>query len=459
MTSKSMLQVALVWRGKILAYRLCAPGQRVTVGPSHRATLVTPPLDPARGRARCPLLLSTKPRGCYRLRLTDTFTGELTLQGEARSVAEAFATATPVRRQPGTRELILRPGDRARLLFANTDDLRIEIRYVDPPPSIRRPSLSRTEPFFARTTALTALVMGLFLAAVLIFAPEEEPAKLALSAERVARILPPELAEPPALLTPASPKKAEEKTKEEAGQMKKAKDDKGKLGRHDAPNKDTIVPKGDKDILRDKVSKVGLLGLIGKERPQGSGLAKLFSEERDVEQAIAGMKGATVVAGRGSGGLSTTGSGMGGGGTGLGHLFGAGEVDTGGRASRGRGRGPTLVSRKEREVKLDIAAGSVDEGGGLTKEQVARVVRAHQNAIKFCYEKELQRKPTLGGKIEVYWVIIPDGSVEKSRIAVTTMEDGAVEGCIARQIKQWVFPRSDGRTVVQSYPFLFKGGA
>ncbi len=38
------------------------------------------------------------------------------------------------------------------------------------------------------------------------------------------------------------------------------------------------------------------------------------------------------------------------------------------------------------------------------------------------------------------------------------MDDGAVEGCIARQVKQWVFPKSDGRTVVQSYPFLFKGG-
>ena len=77
----------------------------------------------------------------------------------------------------------------------------------------------------------------------------------------------------------------------------------------------------------------------------------------------------------------------------------------------------------------------VDELTGM-----ARVVRAHANAIKFCYEKELQRKPTLGGKIEAYWVIVADGSVEKSKIAVTTMDDGAVEGCIARQLKQWVFP-------------------
>ena len=447
-----MLQVALVWRGKILTYRLCGPKQSVTVGPSQRATLVTPRVPG--GKDRYALLVPAKPRGSYRLRLTAAFTGEATVQGEKRAVADLLMTGAPSGRDAGIREIDINPGDKVRLAFAEADGLRIEIRYVDPPVRVPRPNLSRTEPFFARTVALTTVVLSLFLAAVFIFAPEDDPPRSVLTAERVAKILPPL---PPPILTPASKKKDDEEAKEESGQMKKAKDEKGKLGRHDSPSKDTVITKGEKDILRDKVSKVGLLGLIGKERPQGSGLAKLFAEERDVEQAVAGMQGAPMVAGRGSGGLSTTGSGLGGGGTGLGHLYGAGEIDTGGRASRGRGRGPTLASRKEREVKLDIAAGNIDEGGGLTKEQVARVVRAHQNAIKFCYEKELQRKPALGGKIEVYWVIVPDGSVEKSKIAVTTMDDGAVEGCIARQVKQWVFPKSDGRTVVQ-YPFLFKGG-
>src|SRR4029079_10374536 len=126
---------------------------------------------------------------------------------------------------------------------------------------------------------------------------------------------------------------------EESGQMKKAKDTQGKIGKHEAEAKDTMIPKGEKDILRDKVSKIGLLGLIGKERPQGSGLAKLFSEERDVEQAVAGMAGARLVAGQGSGGLSTTGAGLGGGGTGTGHLYGAGDMDTGGGAAGRRGTG------------------------------------------------------------------------------------------------------------------------
>ena len=456
MTPTSLLQVALVWQGRILAYRLCNPRQGITIGPSPRASLPTPSL-PGTGD-RFTLLVPQKPRGRYRLRLTSGFTGELRLRGEKRTVSELLRSAPASAADAAIREIEFDPGDKAHIGFADAPGLQLQIRSVDAPPRIPRPSLKDKEPFFTRTFVLTAMVLGMFVAAIMVFAPDEAPPTLALSTSRLAKILPP--APPPPVIPEARKKEKDEekKAQPESGQMKKAKDDQGKLGRHDAPAKDTVIPKGEKDILRDKVSKIGLLGLIGKERPQGSGLAKLFAEERDVEQAIAGMQGATMVAGRGSGGLSTTGAGLGGGGTGLGHLYGAGDADTGGRATRGRGRGPTLASRKEREVKLDIASGNVDEGGGLTKEQVARVVRAHQNAIKFCYEKELQRKPTLGGKIEVYWVIVPDGSVEKSKIAVTTMDDGAVEGCIARQVKQWTFPKSDGRTVVQSYPFLFKGG-
>jgi outer membrane biosynthesis protein TonB len=454
MTPTSLLQIAMVWQGRILAYRLIRPGQKVTVGPSPRATFLTPP---GRGDDQIFVLLApAKPRGRYRLRLTPALDGELTVRGETKQVVDVLTTGTPSARDAAIREIDLDPGDKARLRFTGIDSLRLEIRYVEPPARIARPRLSRTEPFLVRIASVTSLLLTLLVGGAILFAPEEAPKSLALTVERVATMLPPEPPPPP---EKGAKKKAEEKTKEESGQMKKAKGDQGRLGKKDASPKETVIPKGEKDILRDKVSKVGLLGLIGKERPQGSGLAKLFAENTlEVEQAVAGMAGAHLVAGRGAGGLSTTGAGLGGGGTGQGHLYGAGDMDTGGRASRGHGRGPTLASRKEHEVKLDIAAGNVDDGGGLTKEQVARVVRAHSNAIKFCYEKELQRKPTLSGKIEVYWVILPDGSVDKSKIASTSMEDAAVEGCVARQVKQWAFPKSDGRTVVQSYPFLFKGG-
>jgi hypothetical protein len=179
-----------------------------------------------------------------------------------------------------------------------------------------------------------------------------------------------------------------------------------------------------------------------------------------MEHALTGMAGAKLAVGRGSGGLGLAGSGIGGGGTGFGHINGTGNVDVGAGSGRGRrGSGPGgLGTGKEREVKVSVETGTADSEGGLTREQVDRVVRAHRAAISYCYEKELQRQPSLAGKIEVFWVIRSNGAVDRTKIASTTVGSAAVEGCIERQVKNWQFPRSDGETIVRRYPFFFKGG-
>src|SRR5436190_664423 len=103
MTSTSLLQIAIVWQGRILAYRLIGPRQGVTVGPSPGCTFVTPP---ARGTdKRFVLLQPVKPRGRYRLRLTSSMTGDVTLRGEVRSVADVLATAETSKRDASTREI------------------------------------------------------------------------------------------------------------------------------------------------------------------------------------------------------------------------------------------------------------------------------------------------------------------------------------------------------------------
>jgi hypothetical protein len=285
-------------------------------------------------------------------------------------------------------------------------------------------------------------------------APEKP---LTLTAERMAKIEEPVL-EIEKKTTARHAAEKEEKKKQEEGQMKKAKDKAGKLGKQDATQKDTVIPKGEKDVLREKVSKVGILGLIGKERPQGSGLSKLFAEDTAVEQAVAGMAGAKMVAGRGNGGLSTSGAGPGGGGTGYGHIYGAGNLDTGGRGTHGKGRGPKLAERGEREVSVGMGTGAGDADGSLSKEQINKVVRAHIAGVKYCYEKELQHKAGLSGGVDIFWVIQPDGAVSKSSVKSTTLSDAAVEGCILRQVKQWQFPKAPGQTIVGRYPFIFKGG-
>src|SRR5262245_5122134 len=82
-----MLQVAVVFRGQIIGYKLLQPRRRVTVGYSKRATFATPPVQ-ARGRKF--LLLAPKGEG-YRLRLTPALKGELHLLGNVVQASDVLA--------------------------------------------------------------------------------------------------------------------------------------------------------------------------------------------------------------------------------------------------------------------------------------------------------------------------------------------------------------------------------
>jgi len=80
-------------------------------------------------------------------------------------------------------------------------------------------------------------------------------------------------------------------------------------------------------------------------------------------------------------------------------------------------------------------------------------------ALKYCYEKELQRKPNLSGKMELRWMINPAGKVDRVSTVGNTMGDKDVDSCMQRQVKAWVFPKASSPTLVQKFPFFFKGGA
>ena len=85
-----------------------------------------------------------------------------------------------------------------------------------------------------------------------------------------------------------------------------------------------------------------------------------------------------------------------------------------------------------------------------------KVVQAHASAIQFCYEKELQRFPNLAGKVVLNWKVDTEGHVTTSKIDNSTLSNPAAEGCMSRQVKAWIFPKSTGPTTV-NFPFFFKG--
>lgn len=454
------LQVVLLWNEQVIGYQLLAPRGVVTLGEAKGVSFAVPRLVgyPKRLRFLAPV------KDGFRLRVGPGMRGELTLRGQVQDVGQILAQPAPKRLFGSAgmfREVDLYPGDEATLGLEIAPALRFRITFTDPPVVLARPPGLRGEPLLLRT-GLGTLLGTLIAAVAIVLVGRSEPDTMEISKERFAKIVAPVLTSPRMEEARERSKAAEEARKKkarEAAEAKRAKDEQGRLGRQDAPNRDSILPKGRQDVLRERVAKTGLLAALGREKAPGSGLGKLLDPtSTDMDQAMTGLVGAQLVAGKGSGGLGNVGAGLGGGGKGFGRIQGSGDLDVG--LGRGRGRkGPGLGTGKEKEVQVGLETGTPDASGGLTKDQINRVVRAHAAAVRYCYEKELQRAPTLNGRVDLFWVIRANGSVDRTKIAASTLGSKDVESCIERQIKNWQFPKSDAETIVQSYPFLFKGGA
>jgi hypothetical protein len=461
-SATARLEVAYLWRKHLLDYRLLLPRESVTLGTARRVTFVAPAT--AQWPRRVPLL--TPVRGGFRLRLLPGMSGQLRCQGEAVDVA-ALLQAPGVRRRlrkpAAHRDVMLTLSDGGELVVDAGHDLRLRLGFVDPPRTIgprrRHDQLLFKSGFGTATVTLSCLLVVLFIGDRVHI-----DSSLAITADRYARIFAPR-AEPLPVKAAADRARAEDeerrrrKQEREAAEARRAREREGRLGRTDAPRRDTVLPRGREDVLREKVAKTGLLAVLGSSRSAGSGLGRLLAPtSSELDQAVTGLAGAKLAVGQGSGGLGVAGTGLGGGGTSFGRIAGSGNLDVG--AGRGRGRkGPSLGTGREKEVSVAVETGTPDAQGGLSKEQINRVVRAHAAAVKYCYEKELQRHPKLVGRIDLAWVIRPNGTVDRARVGKSTMDEHEVEGCMVRQVRNWQFPKSDAETIVGSYPFLFKGSA
>ena len=72
------------------------------------------------------------------------------------------------------------------------------------------------------------------------------------------------------------------------------------------------------------------------------------------------------------------------------------------------------------------------------------MVLSHPAAIQFCYEKELQRFPHLSGKVMFAWKVDLDGHVRSTKLDSSSLGNPSAESCMARQVKDWQFPKPNG---------------
>lgn len=205
------------------------------------------------------------------------------------------------------------------------------------------------------------------------------------------------------------------------------------------------APRSDREVAEN----AGLLRLL--KRGGGAG-SHLFDPGGGLDEGLAlamqGLRGARAAAGDGLGGMGTRGGRTGARG---------GSVGIGALGPRGGGEGGADIALGRRgKPRTRIVPGRWVLIGSLEKPEIRRVMNRNQARFRYCYEKELNAKPNLQGKVSVRFRILPDGSVARAEILESSAHDAALEGCLARVLGTLKFPKPrGGGVVVVTYPFIF----
>jgi outer membrane biosynthesis protein TonB len=131
----------------------------------------------------------------------------------------------------------------------------------------------------------------------------------------------------------------------------------------------------------------------------------------------------------------------------------------GGNSSSGVGYGSGakagVTGQGSSFVSLDSREAVVEEG--LSLDDVGKVIHAHLNEVRYCYESSMLRHPGIEGKMIVDFRIQSSGIVKTAAVKSSTLTDSALEQCIVSHLMKWLFPKPKGGVeVAVSYPFVFK---
>ncbi len=449
------LRVALVWNGTVVQEktftRMSDP--TVTVGEHEKNMFIV--LAP--GVPETFNMFERQQDGSYVLRFTDRVDGNVSLDDEEYDLDEAqdkgskVDTVTTEDGSASVFEVMLKTGDWG--LVHVSDTTQIFYQLVDDVPVAPRRGL------IGAVTGLTAVLFGfialsgiihaaLLLTAFLNYDPEAELNPL-FAEDRFVEFL---------VDDPKDPMEEEEvEEPEEDTTGKKAGGEEGKFGAEDSEIPESKIPKVDGEMVDEvDVKNIGVNKALGSKLLGSGPLKNIFGDQEgfDAKMNVAmSGEGGELVVGRGAGGMGMRGTGSGGGGEGFGRVGGLGKVDTGG----GKGMGGKIGKKKKKKVKVKMNRGAPKIGDFCDQGNIRRVVSAKSNAIKYCFEKELQANPKLSGKIIAQWKVGLDGSVMSSSIASSTMGNKKVEGCIARVIKRMRFQKPKGGICIINYPFVFSG--
>lgn len=457
---KRRIRASYIWAETVIEDIVLRRRGSLTIGPGGDTTFLTPDFDLP---PRFPILRRTRKRAS--VALVPGMSGELSIDGERVDVAEYLATPEPGAAPGATRHRDIDPGDWGVIHLDGRGAHTLFFHFVEDDPRLGA-ARGRDRELLWPSLLFTSIFIALLVLATFPLKPDRNPFLFPGNRELIADYLIHRPEPQPIVRAQAAARSGEEQAEAEtpapttgdpgrasgAGETPRA---------HERPRPTRAEP--DRQ-LPEEIQR-GLLTERSRQAMTRAADAEQVDQRLDNALARlerrAGSAGSGTGAGTGVGsgsipGTGTTRGGRGSGGGGQAHADAVtrGDLDTGEtRQARGTAAGEGV---EERQVRVSTGQASGDLGG-LTAEEINRVVRSRQNAIRACYERQLQRHPDLAGRIVLQWRIGPNGQVMGARVRQTTMRHGPVEDCIVRQVQAMQFPspRGGSEALVNSYPFIF----
>ncbi len=437
-----VLRVAAVWGTTVIALRTLYRGQSFLMGDGAGAVL---PIPVGVEMSTAPIRASL---GGWELDARGSLAGTLTLRGRPEDPTALARTGAAVP---------VMPGDHGLIQFGQ---LSIFFQYTPlllPPSGRIRVDLLAGLALWS-SVVLHVGVLGL-LRALMTPTPLPRPLELTDPDEYAARfgIHRPMFQPPEPILDTGDDKKT----------PARASNDRSSGGPRSAANEGAHGARTFREPhLQPSHTRPSVGGLAEVlEGDTGKEIQNTLKSIQTVSQALGGLDASKLVVGGGPG-AGLKGGGSGGGGSA--GMYGAGPLQTGSGAGRGAGGGAGGTGAgaggaggtgaTPGETKVGVTTGAAAAKGGLSADQVRRVVVAHMGALRACYETEALKNPSLKGGITVAWQIDPSGGVSSASVIGSNVGNGRLEGCVTRQVKSWKFPASDSPTTVASFPFKFGVG-
>ncbi|MGI5860684.1 MAG: AgmX/PglI C-terminal domain-containing protein [Myxococcales bacterium] len=433
------LEVAMLWGDTIINVRHFTDDQRVTIGASRRNhfNIYSTSIGESFALASCntkECVVSVPASANVVLRRGDSEKTREQLSSEGALKATDGAVQAQL--------LTLQLHDRVQVTI---DNVAFIIRWVRPH-KLSSTGISGFDLYFTKVMTTSAMAGIVLVAAMFMtdITAESLSEDLFKNPQRFAKLVikPPE----------KEKKKIELKVKEKQVKVEREPEKYGARRDENAKPGPTINA-NKREADRKKVMSAGLLGLLGGGDGATSNVFGQGGMGTGLNSALGSLKDSGVADTGGIGGLGSRGTGPGGGGTGLG-LAGLGTKG-GGRGARGGYGAINLGGRGKSHTR--VVPGKTTLSGSCERTVISKVINRHANEIRYCYEMELNKDPSLSGKVAVMFTIDPTGSVSEANIGQTTMNNNNVEQCILTRIRRWRFPEPKGGGVcIINYPWVFK---